>query len=183
MMKQIKKIVVAGVLIAMQIGTARAALEIHSDQAGDRMREAKKACAMATQSAMMNLVDPTTIVNLERLAALCIAAAGQAVPPRKWPEETAPQNGLPYDAKGLFDAQNLSEGMKALFECRQLAEKRAAEGKVSLGLTEIKTIAQVTKPSGGLAVFDPEATAAFIEIRLMCFRARNLPGTRNLPGN
>ncbi|AVM73145.1 hypothetical protein [Magnetospirillum gryphiswaldense] len=60
-------------------------------------------------------------------------------------------------------------------DARQLAESRVMQGKTQLGLSEIKTIAQVTKPSSGIAVVDPEATVAFVEIRFMCSQALNRP--------
>lgn len=151
-----------------QIDAACAALVIHSEQVAAAARAAKKACARATQTAAMVLIDQTTIANFERLAALCNAAAGAPVLRREWPQQTAPQSGLPYGATGLFDAQNLAEGMKALIECRRFTEMRAS---TSLNAGEITAIAQPTKPATGIPVFDPEATVAFVEIRLMCARA------------
>lgn len=155
-------------IVAQIAVSAEAALAIHSDEVADAARKAKQACAAASQTAQMRLVDRTVIANFERLEALCGAAAGIPVPSREWPKQTPMQSGLPYGATGLFDAQNLSEGFKALYECQQLAERRAAKGKASLRPREIGVIAEITQPATGLAVFDPEATVAFVEIRLMC---------------
>lgn len=155
-------VVVAGLV---QIGAAHAALVITSPAVTVAAQEAKKACALAAQTAAMVQVDPTTLANLERLKALCDAAAGKPVPSRDWPEEIKPEG------QAVIDTMNLSEGLKALFECRQLAEQRASAGKASLTVAQIKEIAQVTKPPGGMVIFDLEATVAFVEIRNMCAQA------------
>lgn len=148
-----------------QIGAASAALQITSPAVTIAALEAKKACALAAQTAAMVQVDQTTLANLERLKALCDAAANKPVPSREWPEEIKPEG------RAVIDTMNVSEGLKALFECRQLAEQRALAGKASLTSSQIKEIAQLTKPPGGMAVFDPEATVAFVEIRNMCAQA------------
>ena len=165
-------IITLAAVVAQIGGPVVAAVQITSPAVVTAALEAKKACALAAQTATMELVDLTTVVNLERVKALCDAAAGKVVPQRDWPEETGARIGLPYGAEGLFDAQNLSEGIKALFECGQLAKKRAAAGKASITPAQITEIAQPTKPHVGLAVFDPWATVAFVEARNMCANAK-----------
>jgi hypothetical protein len=159
------RILALAAFVAQIAGPAEAALAIFSDQAAYAAAEAKKACALAAQTAATVMIDPVTLANLERVKALCDAAAGKPLTRREWPEEIDPQ------AREVFDANNLAEGMKALIVCGKLAKLRASSGKASASAEEIDRIATATKPRGGMAVFDVTATVGFATAANDCNKA------------
>ncbi len=145
--------------------SAEAAWAITSDEVTIAAREARKACARVSQTAALVKIDRVTLTNLERIKALCDAAAGLPVARRDWPMAFAPEAAEP-----LFDPTNLSKALEAADACGRLAEQRARDGKTSLDVQAIHEIARVTRPQGGPAVVDFDAVAAFVEARISCSR-------------
>jgi len=163
-MKALRIITLAAFVV--QIGApAEATLAIFSDQTAYAAANAKKACARAAQVAATVMIDPSTLANLERVKALCDAAAGLPLTRKEWPEQIDDQ------AREVTDTTNLAKGIEALFACRDLADIRATAGKASATLKEIASIATATRPRGGMAVLDTTALVGFVDAANSCRQA------------